>query len=425
MATKKASKKTAKKSSPSIQALRERPFADSSAPEHCRVDLCTADAEWMRTLYPDSPQPVFSSLSCMHGMNSRGAKRIRPGFAFTPSMDLVWALGFPNLAFIVDGVPVPDTFAATLELYNPRKASHRNWGAAQAEHGRLYTRRAAIARLYELAPFPEGTPKEEEDDWARDVFELEAEDAETYTASREITDFRLRTALVRSAIAYGGAYAEDVPLLSAWLGPDRVAEMLVQLIEEANTEIRLSSLAFGLELVSLSLTEQKHAELAQRARTWWEQNRDAKEADYLRWIFDAPAVAAEHRESKTSLGFYRATTLGAPEEQLRQDAKQNCRINSSDPFLDDPHEILKRITETWNVWADIDEHFLGAHSSITSPEVLPNLLRLLATESTSAKAEAWFLARREWAAPHLDALSGGSDAKLAKLARKAASLKAE
>lgn len=404
------------RSKATMMDLRARPYAESPAPEHCRVDLCTADAEWMRRLYPDSPQPVFSSLSLIHGSNARGAQRLRPGFSFTPSMDLVWALGFPYVAFIVDGVPVPDTFAKTLELYRAEKVVPDNWSDIQVEHSRIYTRRAAIARLFELTPYPEDASEDEKEELARSVFELDEDDAEYYTEERNMTDVRLRMALIRSAVNYGGAFSEDIPLLSAFLGPDRVAEMIIQLLEEEVSGIRISSLVFGFHIVSLALTAEKYEELSERARSWWERNRDAKEADHLRWIFDTSAMASSKLTSEGSVGFYRATVLNFPGGPLNEDAQTNTRIDSNDPFIADPHAVLKKITATWNVWADIDEHFLGAHSSIVSPEVLPNMLELYGTKETKEKASAWFRARQEWATPHLERLVGADNAKLAKLA---------
>src|SRR5688572_532984 len=169
-----------------VPVVSQRPYADSPAPEHCRVDLCTAQAEWIRTRHSEAPQPVFSTLALMNGSAARGAERRRPGFSFSPSMDAVWALGFPRMAFIVDGVPVPDTIAATLDFYRvteKRALGHsiNRWGRAQVEHGRIYTRRGALARVFELSPYAEDLPPAEQRGHASSVFDLDPTEAEKAT----------------------------------------------------------------------------------------------------------------------------------------------------------------------------------------------------------------------------------------------------
>lgn len=126
-------------------------------------------------------------------MAALGAKRLKEGFAFTPSMDLVWALGFPDIAFIVDGIPVPDTVGAMMEFYRTEERmshlEHWWWEIAQNLHGRMYTRRAAIARIIELSPYKEGLPESERADCAKHIFELDDDTAEAYTSDSEVTAF--------------------------------------------------------------------------------------------------------------------------------------------------------------------------------------------------------------------------------------------
>ncbi len=56
--------------------------AASPAPEHCRVDLCTAQAEWMRSRYPcaqEWPREIVDAWFARHGATFADAIRTLAG----------------------------------------------------------------------------------------------------------------------------------------------------------------------------------------------------------------------------------------------------------------------------------------------------------------------------------------------------------
>jgi|GEM_PF-4048278 len=421
--TKKPSKEVATPETPqrTVGELRQRPFAVSPAPEHCRVDLCTAQAEWMRTLYPDSPQPVFSSLALVNGRKSRGAQRLRPGFSFTPSMDLAWALGFPSMVFIVDGVPVPDTVLAMMDFYQVEQKRARGheinwWGTAQIEHGKIYTRRAAMARSIELSPYPEGTAEEQREEFAARLFDLDLQDAEDASAETEINDYHLHQGLIRSEVDFDDL-TEDAHLFTALLGPQRVTAALMDIAERDPTTIRPSTLFYVLAQVAVSLTEGEFSELAERARAWSNANASTKEVEEARWIYDGLAWAEQRRKKKKEYGLFRTLILGLPEDKVRAEILRRPHPRWNDLFFVDPDEALAVLARGSDFdERDIELGHLRSLSSIAAAGVVTDMLKLGVSEQCRDQVKAWFEARGEWTRPHLDRLASGSDARLSKLA---------
>ena len=391
---------------PSPSELRQRPFATSPAPEQCRVDLCTAQAEWMRTLYPEAPQPVFSSMALVNGATARGAQRLRPGFSFTESMDLAWALGFPSIDFIVDGVPVPDSFAATRDFYRVgerRALGHgiNQWANAQLEHGRIFTRRAAVARIVELSPYGEDVTEEEKGDYAANVFELPDEDAEDYTADSNVSDFHLRAALI-AADQHFKSLSEDVPLLTALAGPWRVADMLLNILEDGKAALAPSKIFFLLTRLGLQLTEVEFSTVAGRARAWAKAHGEHAESSEARWLDDAVAYAQETLQKEGQLGRVRGFVLGVPSELLRSELAERLIPSSNDVFLADPAAVLRATTSEHYEAADVERWYFTALSSVASAEVLVPLLEFGHAEAARALMSPWFDVRAAWAAPHLE-----------------------
>jgi hypothetical protein len=74
-------------------------------PAELRVDPGSAMTEELKARHPDLPLPVFSSLALIHGRNAAGAAAFREGFAWNAQMDLLWALGYPHVVLIADGLP--------------------------------------------------------------------------------------------------------------------------------------------------------------------------------------------------------------------------------------------------------------------------------------------------------------------------------
>lgn len=360
----------------------------------------------MRTLYPEAPQPVFSSMALVNGTAARGAQRLRPGFSFTESMDLAWALGFPSIDFIVDGVPVPDTFAATLGFYRVgerRALGHgvNQWASAQLEHGRIFTRRAAVARIVELSPYGEDVTEEEKGDYAANVFELPDEDAEEYTADSNVSDFHLRAALIAADQRFK-SLSEDVPLLTALAGPWRVADMLLSILEDGKAALAPSKIFFLLTRLGLQLTDGEFSTIAARARAWATAHAEHAESSEAGWLDDGVAYAQATLRKEARLGRVRGFVLGVPSELLRSEVAERLIPSSNDVFLADPDAVLRATTSEHYEAADVERWYFTALSSVASPEVLVPLLEFGQAEASGALLSPWFDARADWAAPHLE-----------------------
>lgn len=146
MATKKASgEKKSETQNPT------RPVAVCPFPPELRVDLESAETEWMKSRQPaDAPELVFSTRALEHGLNASGAAGLRKGFAWNDQMDLAWALGYPAMTFLVDGVA--DSKEGILAFFGKTLDDVRSeaWFSTIAGSRNILPRRAAFALLHEL-----------------------------------------------------------------------------------------------------------------------------------------------------------------------------------------------------------------------------------------------------------------------------------
>ena len=101
--------------------------ANSPAPEHVRVDPGSIAIEDIKRRHPEAPTPVFSTMALEHGLKASGAAQLKKGFSWNPQMDLLWALGYPEVVFIVDGFPIEDTKEGILSYWNAEKRDFRWW----------------------------------------------------------------------------------------------------------------------------------------------------------------------------------------------------------------------------------------------------------------------------------------------------------
>jgi len=127
------------------------PRAVCPLPPHLQVDLESAETEWMKSRQPaDAPGLVFSTRALEHGKNAAGAAGLRKGFAWNDQMDLAWALGYPAMTFLVDGVE--DSREGILAFFGKTldDAKKEAWFSTIAGSRNILPRRAAFALLHEL-----------------------------------------------------------------------------------------------------------------------------------------------------------------------------------------------------------------------------------------------------------------------------------
>lgn len=416
MAVKKSTTKTTTKARPTL----ELPYA---VPEGIRVEPCTAMAEWMKTLYPDAPTPIFSTKALVHGKDAVGAKRIRPGFSFNSKMDLLWALGFPEVAFIVDGVPVPDTVEELKMLYRTEELFAESdtcdyWYQAQLKTGRLYTRRGAHARVWECDPFVRPTPEAEREEYAQSIFEQTDEDAEQTTSYRELDRAAVRKALIGSA--FTRELESDSLLLEALVGPDCVSDVLVELLEIGTTR-HPNYLVFNvLRPICLRLLPEDLERLRCRIDQW--TRRATKEdIDSALQILDPDAYARGVLKANGEIGAFRMYLSREWEEVITKEACAEPSLSLNDPFTGDRDRVLAKLVRSHKGWdaLDIDSAYLENLSAICSPLILPPLLIIGSQKWSKDHVHAWMRAHGEVFRADLEALARVKDTKLARLATQA------
>lgn len=408
MATKKSSKNTA-----SAAAGQRRPLADSSEPEHCRIDLCTAQTEWLRTLHPDHPQPVFSTLALQHGKEAPGAARERPGFALNESMDLAWALGFPQMAFVVDGLPVPDTTDALFDLYRTKGEERHGWWQAQSEFGSIYPRRAAVARMYELDPYPADATEEEKAEIAAHVFELPEDELDSYTTYKPYSDEELANCLAFAQRQQ--RLAQDVLLFEALCGPDRVLRLVARSLQAGEGK------AYALLSATRPLLLRARADVVEEfmrdIRHWnGADNAEAREA-ISEWFDVDTTVRHWLNKGKVYRQFFPFVS-----EDLRQTIT-DAALQKPSPHL--PFALMSNLDQLLPALAknlssfetlDVDRSYLQALSSLSHPATLPALLSIGTRKEAQPQVRAWFSAHGAAFADDLRALAQSSGA-IAKLAQ--------
>lgn len=391
----------------------DRPFAESKAPDGCRVDLCTAQAEWLRALDPDGPQPVFSSLALIHGTKAPAASRLRTGFALSSSMDLAWSLGFPRIAFIVDGVPPSDTTAALIELYGAEGKGQYGFYPLQASFGRLYPRRAAAARMYELDPYPADVTEEEKAEYAAHIFELPDDEHDEATVLKDYSDDDLARSLAFSARQE--RLDEDVLLLEALCGPDRILRGLSSLLEAGNTK------AYAVVSAACPLFLRADAEVGASVRSkmeaWASGQDSATDEAVKKWLHVDETVRTQLAAGKIYQQYFPYVS-----EALRQEVT-NAAVKEPTPYLrfaltGDLDRMLPALIQNLAKFEDLDVDisFLRELSSLNHPGILPAMLKAGARPHSRPTVDAWFAAHGSAFASALTDLARGSGA-IAKLAK--------
>jgi hypothetical protein len=75
-------------------------------------------------LTQQNPGIRFSSKALVNGKDAAGAKWIKPGFSWNEQMDLTWALGFPDMAFVVEGSAELDDHTKWKDFFERRKSTN-------------------------------------------------------------------------------------------------------------------------------------------------------------------------------------------------------------------------------------------------------------------------------------------------------------
>jgi len=334
-----------------------------------RVEPCTAIAEWLKQREPSAPLPIFSTMALVHGNEAFGARHLKAGFSFNAQMDLLWACDFPEVAFIVDGVPSEDTREALLSLYDASSEKTSLWKWLQLKTGRVYTRRGAFLRIYECLnrgklPGASALRIEDENEF------LNA------TAPRQLTEGDIK------AVLCAENEDDDALLLEALVGPDIVVEAIIALLGDPACEGRLNELLTCVRPIVTRLR--------------------------------SPAYAA----FQTSLQRWLSTRTGDEHSWWSVEQLVGSESSSPDAFRNDCENPDLEVLATWSP-LDFQIAYTRVRSSIRSPRILPSLLEVGAMKETKEVVTAWLIAHGGEFREALDGLANGADAKVARRAKAA------
>ena len=402
----------AAKKTPNPAPASARPWATSPAPEHTRVDPGSADTQYIKTLLPvDAPRPVFSSMALSHGKDASGAKCVRPGFAWNPQMDLLWALGFPEVLLIVDGFPAEPTKEAHLAYWDPdgRCADKEPWWAqCYFEQPRFVSRAGAYAALFEFEQFPNklGTQSP----------------AAFLKASKPV---ELTPAKVEKTIL-GAKHHEHLAylarLLEALVGPDSVTDALCAAAESTKLTEKIRDQALEtLKPILRRIPKAARADAVKRL----DKIAVAKDSVFAdtRFRVTRPLeytkekLAAKHERADWELEWVddsEALVLSGHKRLLKEepDIPQTRFV-----FTGGPPVIAAEVAHFKKFDAqDVAAAYVRDYTTLTDPLFLGPALQVSTRKEDRAKMQAWFQGHAAELRPHLEALAKGKDPKVAKLA---------
>lgn len=375
-----------------------RPYVDSEAPEQIRVEPGSIAAEVIRQKNTEVPLPVFSTMAMAHGNRAAGAATVRPGFAWNSQMDLLWALGFPDVMFIVDGFPAADTKQGILDYWNPSGREFR-WWVLRAPMGnpRIISRRGAFAIVHELTtrqnPF-----QLSDDDFLRVTEPRPFDEAEALAVLRKVPDEE---------------YLESVSLvLEALAGPSCIASGLCTLAESPDCEFR-GKAVYALRPYLRRIPAQERDEIRARLNALAASGGSDPHPSFLLGTLDPVASARGSLER------------GHPDYALgplvwadgQQDFIRQCYDARTDfPDVPSPRllfaggtDIIERDSANFGEYSDFGESFEHDYSTIQHPKLLGVALNLLSKKAHRDGVLTWLSAHADAVRPELERLASGSD----------------
>lgn len=150
----------------------------------------------------------FSSKALMNGQDAAGAKWIRSGFSWNEQMDLAWALGFPDMAIVVEGSSELD--------------DHTNWGGfSERKNSDYISNKLLMANMYQSLT-------------GEDPRQLPEKEFTDVTQLREIT--REETLALVAKRLEDSFKCMSISQIEALAGPDVIADCIVDVLEKTKGE---------------------------------------------------------------------------------------------------------------------------------------------------------------------------------------------
>jgi hypothetical protein len=400
-----ASKKTANGNG---AADARRAKAEGAAGAKPAIAKGAADAE--------TALPV-STAAFKHGASAYGARFVKKGFGFSEQEDLEWALGWPHVQRLVDG--------------HPDDADPLGWLKLPFPKGRMDFPRERAARWIRYYLFSPKTPAESKQWTERAKKYIETPGSITEQEARSVITQHLRPV---EDLYWLFNFPQTILLIEAFVGPQPVAEALVETVEACSPDLLKSSSEVRSDCVSLlgflllRVPEPVHTALERRLR---------KVLDAV--VATIPGGLAEVREEEDFYLPYRSLdrVLNGKKAALRSGAMTvpaDLLFAEDDPSFivgwlrkqdgPDDYRALARLVflagdavldveaKWWSKYKEPDrddaqKNFVREYGRIRSEKMLPILLAMSQTSKARKEVAVWFSAHADYARPYLERTAAG------------------
>jgi hypothetical protein len=366
-----------------------------------------------------APVLPVSTAAFKHGASAYGARFVKKGFGFGEQEDLEWALGWPHVQRLVDGHPEDAHPLGWLELPFPKC--------------RMDFPRERAARWIRYFLFCPMTPAEAGEWTERSRKYIETPGPITEGEARSVITQHLRP--VEGNLWWLFNFPQTILLIEAFVGPQPVAESLVDTVEACPPAVLKSSSRVRSDCVSLLGFLLLRVPVA--SRTALEQR--------LRKVLDTvvetiPGGLAEVVENEPFYLPYRSIDRVLNGKKA---AQRSGRMTISTDLLfsdDDPAFIVDWLREEpgpgdylalarlvfmageavldveakwWSRYKEpskdeAQKNFVRDYGRIRSEKMLSILLAMSQSSKARKEAAAWFAAHADYARPYLERTAAGS-----------------
>lgn len=346
-----------------------------------------------------------------------GLSQLRPGFTFTPADDAAFALGFPHVRQVVDGLREDENPQATALKILPQieRAPRMVWPRRTAQG---LVRVWGLPAIWEMAPNSKDLRLEAEEALWKDspIDRAEAAQLLTLRLEREVQGLSERV------------IEEFVLLLEAIVGTETVATVIVETLESFDAEMLLASwttpplVTFHLGYLLLRVPAPLAVSLRGRLRAALEKayafrpvlrrrGFAGQGASHARSIHLALNGGAAAEDTDRTLRWY--THVGDDPVLVRMRVALNRLSYFPDSrlvFLGG-NDVLERYNKDWRKLGNQDEQmwFFHQHATVRAPQMLPIFLDMVGESLVRDEAAAWFDAHRDYARPFVEEnVNGGT-----------------
>jgi len=366
---------------------------ETQIPEELQVDPGSAMIEELKARHPELPVPVFSTKALMHGRNAAGASAIREGFSWNPQMDLLWALGYPHVVLIADGLPEGESKQSMIDHW---EGGGGGWiSSSELANCLVIPRRGAHALLYELQ-----NPGE-------DAFELD--DIAFQAMSKPVELDALETAGLLRLLESQGDLPRASLVIEALVGPSAVLEVLCSIAEDSDFNERDSEFRGRAVSATKPLLRRVPAVEADaiRGRLLAIEDRPEGFESFLEIVTD-PLAYARAQIAGGNAGYALNTLCWVDgHDALVSDAyderKKIPDIPSSRLMFVGGPALIEREAANADKYdpTDVGAAYLCHYTSIRSPQLLAVELGYLAKKNEGPAMKAWLAQHRDALTPWL------------------------